>query len=124
MEISKYEIAKVKEAKFYIEADLKWLNMQINDERAVGFQQWVDRLDFGVPKNLSKDIEAYQKEMKPYFDGLIQLRDKLQSELTGIDDTILKTQVEVTDEVKRYLREEEVKEPEKEEPEEEEIIRK
>ena len=112
MELSKYEIARVKEAKFYIEADLKWLNMQLNDERAVDFQQWVDRLDFGVPKNLSKDIETYQAEMKPYFDGLITLRDKLQAELQGIDDTILKTQVEVTEEVKRYLAREEVKEPE------------
>ena len=101
------EIAKVKEAKFYIEADLEWLNRQINDERAQGFQEWADRLDHGVPKNLSADIAAYQAEMKPYFDPLLALRDKLQAELDGIEATISKTEIVVTEEVRRYLREEE-----------------
>ena len=97
------EIAKVKDAKFYIEADLTWLNRQINDERAQGFQAWVDNLNHGVPKNLSADIAAYQNEMKPYFGPLLALRDKLKAELDGIDATIAKTEIVVTDEVRRYL---------------------
>ena len=102
------EIRKVKEAKFYLSEDLRWLNKQINDERAQGFQAWVDRLDFGVPQNLKDDIAAYQKDMKPYFDGLIALRDKLQAELDGIDTTIAKTVITVTEEVQKYLVKEEV----------------
>jgi len=53
------------------------------------------------------DIEAYQVEMKPYFDGLIALRDKLKSELDGIEQAIDTTKIETTEEVKKYLPEEE-----------------
>jgi hypothetical protein len=113
------EISKVKDARKLIELDLEWLIRQINDERAQGFQAWVDRLNFGVPKNLSKDITAYQAEMKPYFGPLLALRDKLKAELAGIEATISKTAIVVTDEVKRYLPQEEVKEPVEEEKEEE-----
>ena len=99
------EIRKAKEALFYLQADLKWLNAQINDERAQGFQAWVDKLDFGVPVNLKDDIAAYQKGMAPYFDPLLALRDKLQAEIEGLEKTIADTEITVTDEVKRYVRE-------------------
>ena len=101
------EIRKAKEALFYLQADLKWLNAQINDERAKGFQAWVDKLDFGVPVNLKDEIATYQKNMKPYFDPLLALRDKLQAEIEGLEKTIARTEIEVSDEVKRYVREEE-----------------
>jgi len=45
--------------------------------------------------------------MKPYFDGLIALRDKLKSELDGIEQAIDTTKIETTEEVKKYLPEEE-----------------
>ena len=105
------EIAKVREAEFYLKADLEWLNRQINDERAQGFQAWVDKLDFGCPKNLLADVTAYQAQYQGYLDGLKALRDKLQAELDGIEATISGTKVPVTEEVQRYLRKEEVKEP-------------
>ena len=101
------EIRKVKEAKFYIEADLEWLERKLSDQRATDFQKWVDELDFGVPGNLEKDIEAYQAEMKPYFAGLVQLREKLRNEINAVQETIDRTEIETSEEVKRYLREEE-----------------
>ena len=104
------EIRRVKEAKFYIEADLEWLERKLSDQRATDFQKWVDELDFGVPGNLEKEIADYQKEMKPYFDKLIQLRAKLRNELENIQGTIDRTKIETTEEVKRYL-------PKEEEPE-------
>ena len=100
------EIRRVKEAKFYIEADLEWLERKLSDQRATDFQKWVDELDFGVPGNLEKEIADYQKEMKPYFDKLIQLRAKLRNELENIQGTIDRTKIETTEEVKRYLQEE------------------
>lgn len=110
------EIQKVRDAQFYLEADLEWLNRKINDERAQGFRKWVDELNFGVPKNLSVAITNYQAEMKPYFDGLIAIRDKLQAEINGVETTIAKTAITVTAEVSKYLPKEEVIEPIKEEP--------
>ena len=107
------EIRKAKEALFYLQADLKWLNAQINDERAQGFQAWVDKLDFGVPVNLKDEIAAYQKGMAPYFDPLLALRDKLQAEIAGLEKTIADTEITVTDEVRRYVREDP---PDEEEP--------
>ena len=105
------EIAKAKEAKFYLEADLEWLNRQLDDERAKGFQEWVDKLDFGVPKNLAAEVAAYKEQMAPYFDPLLALRDKLQAESVAVDETIARTTIEVSDEVKKYVREEEPEEP-------------
>ena len=61
------EISRVKEAKFYIEADLEWLNRQINDEKAQGFQEWIDRLDYGVPKILAAEIDAYKDKFQGYL---------------------------------------------------------
>ena len=108
------EIRRVREAKFYIEADLEWLERKLNDQRATDFQKWVDELDFGVPGNLQKDIEEYQAEMKPYFDKLIQLREKLRNEIDAVQATIDRTEIETSEEVKRYLSVEEEEEEEKE----------
>ena len=65
-----------------------------------------------MPKNITPAVEDYKASLKPYFDGLIAIRDKLQAEIAAIDTTIAKTQIEVTDEVKKYLpKEEEPKDP-------------
>jgi len=97
------KISRVKEAKFYIEADLEWLNRKIEDERAKRFQEWVNGLDFGAPGNLKVDIAAYKAAMSPYFAPLLALRDKLQGELENIEITINETGVPTTEEVQKYL---------------------
>ena len=104
------EIRRVKEAKFYIEADLEWLERQLNDERVKGFGEWMGNLTFGVPKSIAQEVEEYKASILLTLDGLRDIRDRLQAEKDDIENTIDLTRVAVSDEVKRYL-------PKEEEPE-------
>ena len=112
--LDRVEIKKVKEALFYLKADLEWLNRKLNDQRARDFQAWVDELDYGVPRNIAKDVAEYQKEMKPYFAGLEKIKADLEAEIQAIETAISRAEIEVSERARAYLREEEEEEDEAE----------
>ena len=108
------EIRKVREAQRLIDANLTWITRQLSDPRIQEFKNWASNLDFGAPLKLKADVATFQDEMQACFnamtttfDTLYAIRDRLQQERDGVDETIQVARIEVSEEVRRYLPKEE-----------------